>query len=225
MALQNNLELFQIKSFLEDEVKEQIFLEIAPILYIGQEVGGYFGVTRQILCFVDFLGALYCGYSEKEKKDDLKKHKRMWISKTEKVEKFIIEFLGNEIDSKYREHGKVFYQMYRHGLVHLYQPKTIKQKDGRLLKWAIYKGGRESHPEQFGTQEGKFTIPNARHLDLVVDPRNKNEDLLTISITCLYKDLLTAVDKFYKKIEENKNGELNKWREAANAILESEKEN
>lgn len=222
MALQNNMELFQIKSFLEDEVKEQIFLEIAPILYIGQSVGGYFGVTRQILCFVDFLGALYCGYSEKEKKEDIKKYKRVLISKTEKVEKFIIEFLGTEIDSKYSEHGKVFYQMYRHGLVHLYQPKTIKQKNGRILKWAIYKGGRECHPEGFDTQGGKFTIPNARHLDIVVDPRDKKDDLMTISITCLYKDLLTAIDKFYSKIEKNGNNEIGKWRETANAILESE---
>lgn len=99
MALQNNMELFQIKSFLEDEVKEQIFLEIAPILYIGQPAGGYFGVTRQILCFVDFLGALYCGYDEKEKEEDLKKYKRMKISKSEKVEKFIREFFGNEVDT------------------------------------------------------------------------------------------------------------------------------
>ncbi len=225
MALQNNMELFQIKSFLEDEVKEQVFLEIAPILYIGQPAGGYFGVTRQILCFVDFLGALYCGYDKKEKNEDLKKYKRMRISKSEKVEKFISEFFGSEIDPKYRENGKVFYQMYRHGLVHLYQPKTIKQKAGRILSWAIYKGGRESHPEAFDTQEGKFIIPNARHLDIVVDPRNQNCDLLTISITCLYKDLLTVIDRFYQKVNENKKNELGKWREATNAILESENGN
>jgi hypothetical protein len=114
--------------------------------------------------------------------------------------------------------------MYRHGLVHLYQPKAIKRKTGRVLSWALYKGQRESHPEEFATQGGKFTIPNARHLDIVVDPRNKNEDLLTISITCLYKDLLTIIDRFYKNIEENKNDELKKWREIANAIMEAEED-
>jgi len=225
MALSKDMELWQIKNFLEDEVKEQIFLEIAPILYIGQPAGGYFGVTRQILCFIDFLGALYCGYPENEKKQDLENYKRMRISKSEKVERFIKEFFGNEIDPKYKENGRIFYQMYRHGLVHLYQPKTIRRKTGRVLSWALYKGQRESHPEGFDTQGGKFTISNARHLDIVVDPRNKNEDLLTISITCLYKDLLTVIDRFYKNIEENKNNELKKWRETANAIMEAEEEN
>lgn len=222
MALQENMELWQIKRFLEEEVKEQIFLEIAPILYIGQPVGGYFGVTRQILCFVDFLGALYSGYDDKEKKDDLKKDGRMRISKSEKVKTFITKFMGEKLDPKYKENGIIFYDMYRHGLVHLYQPKTIKQKNGRLLQWALYKGQRESHQEGFDAQRGRFVIPNARHLEIVADPRNPQEDLLTISITCLYKDLLTAIDRFYKKIEENNNDEIKKWRQTANAILESE---
>lgn len=216
MALQKDMELFQIKRFLEEEVKEQIFLEIAPILYIGQPVGGYFGVTRQILCLIDFLGTLYSGYSGKKTKKG-----RMIISEPWKAKKFITIVFG-EIDSKYEENGELLYDMYRHGLVHLYQPKTIKQKNGRMLKWAIYKGERESHPEGFGTQEGKFIIQNARHLDLVVDPRDNNSDLLTISITCLYKDLLTIIDMFYQKIDENKSDELKKWRETANAILEPE---
>lgn len=217
MALSKNMELWQIKSFLEDEVKEQIFLEIAPILYIGQCAGGYFGVTRLILCFIDFLGTLYSGYSGKKTKKG-----RMIVSEPWKIKKFITDILG-EVDLKYRENGELLHDMYRHGLVHLYQPKTIKQKNGRILKWAIYKGQRESHPEGFDTQVGKFIIPNAKHLDIVVDPLDNNSDFLTISITCLYKDLLTIIDRFYQIIENNKNGEIKKWRESANAILEPEK--
>lgn len=215
MALQKDMELEQIKAFLEGEVKEQIALEISPLLYNDQATGGYFGVTRQILCMVDFLGALFCGYTGK------KKFGRMEISESWKATQFITTVFG-EFDDIYRQNGEVLYYMYRHGLVHLYQPKVIRQQSGRVLKWAIYKGQRETHSEEFDTQEGTFTIPNARHLSIVVDPRDTNSDLLTISINCLHQDLLTSIDNFLGKLQANENNTLNKWRETANAILEIE---
>lgn len=212
------MELWQIKEFLEEEVKEQIFLEIAPILYIGQEVGGYFGVTRQILCLVDFLGSLYCGYEGKKDK----KTKRMIISEGWKAKKFIKEVL-EYIDPIYKENGEILFDMYRHGLVHLYQPRTIKQRNGRELKWAIYKGARERANINFKTDMGDFTISDARHLGISTNPSDKKSDLLTISITCLYKDLLTAIDKFYELLEKDKNESLLKnWQTTANAISEPE---
>lgn len=107
MALEKDMEKWQIKKFLEEEVKDQIFLEIAPILYIGQEAGGYFGVTRQIVCFFDFLGALYYGYSDNQK--------NMKISKPDNVKRFITNFIATAVDDKkYEENGALFYEMYRH---------------------------------------------------------------------------------------------------------------
>lgn len=217
MALTKDMELWQIKSFLEEEVKEQVFLEIAPLLYIGQEVGGYFGVTRQILCLVDFLGALYCGYDGKTNK----KTGRMIISEPWKAVKFIEEILG-DVDQKYRENGEILFNMYRHGLVHLYQPRTVRQQNGRELKWAIYKGARERANVNFKTDEREFTIPDARHLGISTNPSDKKSDLLTISITCLYKDLLSAIDKYYFELLEKDEKWLKNWQSTANAISKSE---
>jgi len=164
MALTRNMSLRKIKSFLENELKEQIFLEIAPILHIGQDTGGYFGVTRQVLCLVNFLGALYCGYSPEEKKENQD------IGPSSKALEFIEDILGN-IDPAYKsKEGKYLYEMYRHGLVHLYQPKTLKFKNGRLLKWMIYKGGREPHTEVFNIENKKYTIQNVKHLGIVGNP-------------------------------------------------------
>ncbi|OGK25355.1 hypothetical protein A3D76_04795 [Candidatus Roizmanbacteria bacterium RIFCSPHIGHO2_02_FULL_37_9b] len=222
MALVKDMKIWQIKDFLENELKEQIFLEIAPILYIGQTTGGYFGVTRHILCLVDFLGALYCGYMDEEKKEDFKRYKKMIISKSSKVEKFIREFLGDEeIDSNYKKNGNIFYKMYRHGLVHLYQPKTLKQKNGREVIWAIYKGPRQRATIQFKADKGEYIINNVRHLDIVSNPALSNSDILTISITCLYKDLLTVIDKFNLAIEKDASLVKN-WQSASNAIIEAE---
>lgn len=212
MALTKDMNLEQIKSFLEEELKEQILLDIAPILYIGQKVGGYFGVTRQILCLVDFLGALYRGY------DGKRKNKRMVISETWKAKELIKGVFG-DIDPKYRENGEVLYDMYRHGLVHLYQPRAIKQENGRKLEWVIYKGPRERAAIKFGER----VIQNVRHLGVTVNPSDKKTDLLTISITCLYKDLLTAIDRYYVLLENDKSGKLLKnWKAVANAIAEAE---
>jgi len=219
MALTKDMELWQIKSFLEEEVKEQVFLEIAPLLYIGQEVGGYFGVTRQILCLIDFFGALFSGYNGKDKYPNGAKK----ISTPQKTITFISEVLG-KIDSKYKENGKYLYAMYRHGLVHLYQPRAIKQKNGRILKWAAYKGARERAEILFQTNDKEFKITDVRHLGISTNPSDKKSDFLTISITCFYKDFLTAIDNYYKLIEESDEtlDLFKKWRQTANAITEAE---
>ncbi len=211
------MEPWQIKKFLEDEVKEQIFLEIEPILYIGQATGGYFGATRQILCFLEFLGALSAGYNGKDKYPNGAKK----IATPKKTIQFIEDLLG-KVDSQYSQNGKHLYAMYRHGLVHLYQPRTIKQKNGRVLKWAAYKGSREHASINFKTDSGEFLIQDVRHLGISEDPSDKSSDFLTISITCLYKDLLTVIDNLYQKTIENKSDNLKNWRETANAILEPE---
>lgn len=215
MALSKNMELWQIQSFLENEVKEQIFLEISPILYIGQEVGGYFGVTRHILCFFDFLSALYSGYDGKDKY----RNGAMKISKSTNVKQFMDEVLG-KIDPIYKENGKYLYAMYRHGLVHLYQPRTIKLKNGRLLKWAAYKGGRERVKEVFKSDKEIFTA-EIKHLGIITDPRDSSSDLLTVSINCLYKDLLSVIDLYKSLLEQDRNL-VDRWQSTANFITEPE---
>jgi len=215
MALEQNMSLKQIRSFIEDEVKPQIRIEIKPLLYKGQDQGGYFGVTRQVMCFVDFLGALYAGYNGELK------YGRMDISNSKKAMQFIHEILGDEIDKKYRENGEELYAMYRHGLVHLYQPKNVVQKNKRVLKWFAYKGRRIKKIVEAGSNKGKLIIRNVRHLGVMQDPRDINIDLLPISIDCLYSDLMKAIDIYFRKIKNNRKCLIN-WQHTANAIIQAE---
>lgn len=211
MALKRNMTMKQVKSFLYEEVKEQIFLEIAPILYIGQKVGGYFGVTRQVLCYVDFLGTVYCGFNKRRDRE---------ISMPWKAKKFIRDILGDR-DRLYKKNGNKLYEMYRHGLVHLYQPKPLiqKRRQKRKLNWLVYKGGRDWHDEEIDDSDKTFKV-KVRHMEIIIDPRNKKNDLLAISITCLYKDLLSAIDFYCKKIEQDITKQmLNNWRKSTNEIL------
>ena len=209
MALHKDMKLCEMKQFLQEEVKEQILLEIAPILHIGISQGGYFGVTRQILCLVDFLGALYSGYNgEVDKKTG-----RKVISKAEKAIKFIEDVFGDK-DTNYKTNGKYLYLMYRHGLVHLYQPKELELKDGKKLSWLAYKGAREGATV--------LEVQNVRHMEISQNPHDPNIKYLTIWITSLYYDLITAMDLYTKKLENDKDSQ-NKWITTANAICEPEK--
>jgi len=209
--------LLQIRSFLKKELAPQIKLEIKPLLYKGQRGGGYFGVTRQILCMVDFLGALYCGYKGEKYPNGSRK-----ISTSTKALRYLKEMMGNNIDSGYRICGDELYAMYRHGLVHLYQPRMIFQKNSRTLKWFAYKGRRSRKKIIANSNIGKRAFHNVRHLKITADPLNIIQDYLPISINCLYTDLLESVDLYYRKLK--KQPELQKnWSETANAIIQPEK--
>ncbi|OGM61503.1 hypothetical protein A2961_04110 [Candidatus Woesebacteria bacterium RIFCSPLOWO2_01_FULL_39_21] len=209
MALNKDMKLWEMKRFLHEELKEQILLEIAPILHVGIPQGGYFGVTRQILCLVEFLGTLYCGYDKKRDGKD--------IAQTWKAEKFIKEVMGKDFDKNYEANGELMYTMYRHGLVHLYQPKTLKLKDGTELRWMAYKGGRDEHEEEIAGL--KFT--NVRHLGKVKHPKEDGIYYLAISIICLYYDLITAVDLYWRLLEQDEDLQK-KWISVANVISEPE---
>lgn len=189
MALEKNMGFSQMRRFLSEELKEQILLEISPILYLGQEQGGYFGVTRHILCYIDFLGALYSGYRREnltEKED---------VAMSRKAIRFITEIM-KEVDVYYSLNGKLFYEMYRHGLVHLYQPKMFLQKtNGKQLWWLVYKGPRE------GAKVKEVSM--IRHIGITSSPNDQNIEYLPVSINCLYYDLIQAIDIYIVKLEKD----------------------
>ena len=102
--------------------------------------------------------------------------------------------------------------MYRHGLVHLYQPKELRLKDSRVLSWCPHKGGRVS---DIGANNNRI-IKNARHLSLLED---SGRLLLPVSIKCLYSDLLSSLDIYKEKLK-NSNELQSRWVSAANQICE-----
>jgi len=215
MALKKNMGFAEMKNFLNEELKEQILLEITPILHIGKKQGGYFGVSRQILCLIEFLSALYFGYDEKkDKRFKESNYKERRISNSEKAIKFIKELMGEKVDPFYKLNGKVLFKMYRHGLVHLYQPKTFLRRNKKELKWLAYKGAREKHVEKINGL--KFDV---RHVAIIPHPSNKNIEYLAVSINCLYYDLVQVIDIYTNLLEQDKKLQAN-WISAANAISE-----
>ena len=223
MALKKNMSLTRIRSFLGEELKEQILLEIAPILHIGQEQGGYFGSSRQILCFIDFLGSLYVGYDEKKDSKFIKSEgKKRLISKPGQAIMFIKDFMGEKIDQFYKINGEVLYKMYRNGLVHLYQPKSFRRQNGNELRWFAYKGPREKHLEKTEENGKIIEIKDVRHVAIIPHPEKSHVEYLAVSVNCLYYDLIQAIDIYLAMLEQDKALQA-KFISTANAICDLEK--
>lgn len=211
MALQREMKLQQMLDFLNEELLPQTKQEIEGLIHPTKKTGGYFVVTRQILCMTDFLGAVYSGYPRKERVEDLRQRKER-ISTGKKAQKFIKAFF--EPKNTYKKSTvETLYQMYRHGLVHLYQPRILKYKNGSL-NWFIYKGNR--HQDRIIVNE-KITVTNVDHLKIIQLQKGSKQYFLAICIDSLFEDFSNSIEKYKKKLQFSKQLQTN-WRTAVNAI-------
>lgn len=209
MAFKRNMNQEEMISFIDNELFPQIKKEIKNWIYPKKQTGGYFAVTRQIFCMVDFLGAVYAGYPLLEERNDKRGEK---IATSKKAIKFITTFFEPE-ETYQQDIVTKLYKMYRHGLVHLYQPKILKLSSRKRLKWFFYRGGR--HKEEI--KMGEIVFKDINHLQIYIDENNRKYSYLAISIDCLYKDFEEAIKRYRNKLANTKDLQRN-WRTAVNAI-------
>ncbi|MCL0082704.1 hypothetical protein M1O14_03225 [Dehalococcoidia bacterium] len=62
MPLKEDMTHDGVIEYLTDDLQKSIRMDVYPAIQIGNGEGGYFAVPRLVLCYVDFLGALYRGY-------------------------------------------------------------------------------------------------------------------------------------------------------------------
>lgn len=170
-----------------NDLRRSAETDIAPIIQPRNSEGGYFGVPRSVFSYVDFLGALYCGYG-----GQIRNGVRQ-IATSRKAERFITEVMG-EVDQNYRINGEVLYRIYRHGTVHAYRPNALRRADGRVIAWICYKGSREDR-----VSDGNIVNIVATHC--IPIRWTDTEDRVPVSINCLYEDLLASIEKYYTMIE------------------------
>ncbi|MBP9797571.1 hypothetical protein KBC70_00295 [Candidatus Woesebacteria bacterium] len=212
MALKKNMTIDEMIRFINDELLHQAKDEIQNWIYPKKKSGGYFVVSRQILCIVDFLGSVYAGYPLIERKAD-KEGRR--ISTPQKSKEFITKFF--EPQNIYNPITvDLLYRMYRNGLVHLYQPKILKFGNKGRLQWALYRGKRDQTEISFGSDTGNVTFRNVSHLQIVPNKLNQSNWLL-ICIDSLYEDFEKAIFTYRDTLSGNKSLQTN-WRTTVNAI-------
>jgi len=191
-----NEEVERVNRILND-LKTSIETDVYPVLQPNRPEGGYFGVTRTLLCYVDILGLLLEGWSGKLKKNGDKDD-----FATPKKAKVYIKKVLSEVDELYELNGDLLYDMYRHGTVHIYSPKKLvsRQYPKKTVEWLIYKGGREQW-DYYENKSFKF-----RHLQIIEWAKDKF--VLPISILVLYGDVVVSIDLFRKMIYEDKSRKL-----------------
>ena len=217
MALKRNMSQGDMVHFIDNELFPQAKKEIRNWIYPNKENGGYFVVTRQIFCMVDFLGALYAGYPLSERRVDTKGVK---IATSDKAVNFIVDFFEPK-ETYQRSIVTQLYNMYRHGLVHLYQPKILKLSSKTRLAWFFYRGKRNMVQIKIDTDSGEKVFNNVTHLQ-ILNSNNKNVRYLVISIDCLYEDFENAITRYRTKLIKTKYLQ-NNWRTAVNAICKPRK--
>jgi hypothetical protein len=84
-----------------------------------EDRGGFFGISRQVFSYIDYLGALACNGT-------CGMNNAVWY-----MEKYFIR-----TDSAYTGKCKLLYSMWRHGTVHEYDPQVfVSGKHGFVLRW------------------------------------------------------------------------------------------
>lgn len=186
MPLSNNMSFADIMIYLQTDLDTSIQNDVYPVLQADKREGGYFAVPRLVLCYIDFLGALYCGFSG----TNVNK-----IATTAKAKKFIRDVMSR-VDPAYGTHGDLLVEVYRHGTVHLYSPISLKRtSDNKVLQWELYKGTRREMLIA-GTYSSKWVS----HMKLY--SHDTTTDVLPISITCLYEDLRQSIDEYCELLQQ-----------------------
>jgi hypothetical protein len=216
MALKPKMTGSEMIDFLDKELLIQVESEIGNWIHPRKKQGGYFVVTRQIFCFVDFLGAVYSGYNKTEKKYD-KKNGTERIATTKKAKKYISRFFKPR--SLYTDDViNNLYGIYRHGLVHLYQPRVLKYDSKRALQWFFYRGKKRFYKTMtIDTPQGKKVFKDVSYLQILSKTPNQKYYYFPIGIDCLYEDFVNSVRLYRDKLKSTKSLQV-KWRTSVNAI-------
>jgi hypothetical protein len=196
----------KIVTYLIDDLKKSVINDIGPCRSPDKTEGGYFAVPRLVLSYVDYLGVLYHGY---EGRRDKKTNKRI-LSDGKYAKDFLKEVFGS-IDSDYKSHGDLLWEIYRNGAIHLYSPKVLRDKiSGSIIGWITYKGGK------VGILPDETPVIHLRPQFL-----NDNTWALPLSIDCIYYDLISAIEKYAGLMPKTAILEEH-FRQSANALVEPE---
>ena len=168
-------------SYLDQNVRNSIINDVKDIAryhsrsYSGKEAG-FFGIPRQVLCYVDYLGLVAFG-------DE---------SSTLRAIKFIKKYFP----SHYKDYAEFLYAMWRLGTVHQYEPNSYYASftnDRAMLvtvSWLSNNSNRRINRKE-----------NMKFYSL----QHSNRDVrLVINICQLVDDLLVSLDNFMAELRKDK---------------------
>jgi hypothetical protein len=194
MELRPNMTQAEAVDYLE-MLARTVDLDIMPLLHV--KGAAPFSIARQVLCYVDHLGALAEGRASTR-------------GMTAYAKNFIANYLA-QVDASYTGGGELLYEMYRHGTVHNFAPQRVA-KSGVTYKWYFHDGARK---ERIGSDQ-------VQHLQPIGRPDGSAH--LPVSTACLIEDLKTAITLFARDLQHDADGQLlGKWNRHAAFISKPKK--
>lgn len=152
-------------------LRQSIFDDVKNVLKYHEEtdVGGYHGIPRQVFCYVDHLGKIVYGKGGTEE---------------------AIHFINDYFPEKYKDKSELIYEMWRHGTVHSYEPKTI-EKDDKVLTWL--------------SNISSNKIERNSHLWVLKRPEQKGHNIfyLKINVNQLVDDLIVSLDRLANELKKS----------------------
>lgn len=167
---------------IDDHLKElidSIHYDIIDVLYYQSKIseGGYHSIPRNIFSYLDYMGSL-C-YDER--------------GSTENAVKYIENSMGY-VNEEYKEYGRLIYVMWRHGTIHEFGPKILRESEnGPLIGWTTNKTF-EQHNRRCHLKTYKCYGEDKQY-SIVINLFQLTEDLI-LSINKLISDIKSDSELF-----------------------------
>ena len=156
-------------------------------------------VVLWIFVHIDLLGRLSAGeaYNEREKT-------------TKNAVLFMEEYFGR-VDERYKEISGLLFHALRHGYVHILASKRIQLENGEVLDFSFVSGGKAQHLELKMREETERSGSIKVHR-------------LLVNVSKLFKDLLSAIDKYAEDIIRDQDISDNFWQSFKSRRIEDTEE-
>jgi len=114
--------------------------ELMNVLYFhSKSRTGFHSIPRELFCYIDYLGSIRYGPPSQSKKA------------IQYLEKYMFK-----VNPRYKQIGRLIYELWRHGTVHEFAPKSLIDSCNRQITWQTNitdrKVERECHLECFKKQ-------------------------------------------------------------------------
>jgi len=208
-----NMNKQEIVGYLSNDLKPFLIEDITPCLQIGVKTrAGFFSVPKLVLTCVDYLGALYVGWNNE------RKNGRPVFTSGPKAKAYLRDLFG-QVYPEYKTHGDLLWEIYRHGTVHLNEPKIL-QNGARTISWQLFKGDFKERTIIGGvpTAPGKSIQMSQTHLVPAEIDGLPGEWMLPVCTTCLYEDLLASIDEYVGLIQKRSDIE-DRFRKTVNEMV------
>lgn len=166
-----------INEYLRNDLLKSIENDLyLPLKYHEiEDRGGFFSISRTVLCYIEFLGRIIADGRN--------------ITDADKSIHYINQYLGN-VNPLYKIYGVIIWHMWRHGLVHEYDPKVfINTEKKYTFGWGANNTSKECNRKW--------------HLHCLVENNKPDCYTLWINLFQLVDDLCASIELLIKRASSN----------------------